>query len=387
VRTAGLIFLLTVLLLGSVVAYRALSPPLSDDADPPAPSGVSVTASASDRRALREKLSELNGVLQQLPEARAMAQRDRGGPATMRYEELLSRTPDLSRQALDALKESEAKEAALRNEAASLLAAERSSRVATDAPSPVAPGWLIALLAVSSLGLFCFWLQFFWLRSQLRSQGASKEDALFGMRRTVKELIYQHETLKKPLGKFEQALSGVSEQVARVQYELVELKRNVLLAEVGRPEPQIGVPVARDYLGASRAAGKGDSPSRPPLDLKEESKPHVFPVPVGEYMTLVKGSAHHMKPDYMNDVLVEDPKNQGMLLLVKDPPAVKDGTSYIVPSMNYFRSVQDYVNDYAKYFDCADLAVGHIWIAKPAVVSRAAEGWRLVERGVLEVKQ
>jgi hypothetical protein len=94
-----------------------------------------------------------------------------------------------------------------------------------------------------------------------------------------------------------------------------------------------------------------------------------------------------MNPDFMNDVLVEDPENKGTLLLVKDPPAVKDGTSYVVPSMNYFRSQQDYINNYSNYFDCSDQTVGHVWINKPAVVRKVTEGWKLVDKGALEVRQ
>jgi hypothetical protein len=64
-----------------------------------------------------------------------------------------------------------------------------------------------------------------------------------------------------------------------------------------------------------------------------------------------------------------------------------DGTSYVVPSIDYFLSEQDYLVYYANYFDCSHLPVGYVWINKPAMVMKVAEGWRLVEKGLLEVRQ
>ena len=385
-RTAGLVVLLTALLLGSFVAYRVLSPLGGTSPQP----GVSVTALAQEKRSLHEKLSELDELLKRLREMRAMAIKDRGGPAAREYEELLNRAPDLSQQALDSLKELDEREAALRNEAALLLAAERSSRPVSDEAPVFKPEWLIALLAVSGLGLLGLGSQFFWPRSQFRREHAdSVSTSEFEVRRVVESATLQYKSLGKRLDTFQQVMLETGKQLASVRDELGQLKRGVS-AEYSRvAETRPRVSAAREYVGPALVADKAASPPVRVVDWtkEEQAKPHVFPVPAGEYMSMVKDSSHRMRPDYFNDLLVEDPENRGKLLLVNDPPGVKDGTSYVVPSINYFMSKQDYINNYSHYFDCSEQSVGYVWINKPARVRKVADGWKLIDKGLLEVRQ
>jgi hypothetical protein len=323
-RTTGLILLLTALLLGSFVAYRVLSLPGGGNAEPSPQPGVSVTALAQEKRSLHEKLSELDELLKRLREARAMTIKDRGGPAAREYEELLNRASDLSQQALDSLKESDEKEAALRNEVASLLAAERSSRPVSEEAPAFKLAWPIALLAVSCLGLLGLGSQFFWLRSRLRSQSDSRETMWHEAGRVAKELASLRDYLTssdRRFEKFQHALLDMKAQVVSVQDEVGKLKRSVQPAYSSYEARQPSV--TSEYVEIKRAPGAAASPpaAEPIGAVKtEKTRPHLFPVLAGEYASMVKDSALRIRADYLNNVLVENSENRGKLLLVQNPP-------------------------------------------------------------------
>lgn len=136
-----------------------------------------------------------------------------------------------------------------------------------------------------------------------------------------------------------------------------------------------------------RAAGAGSIYDVELIEEAPPAKPHSFPAAVGEYLNMVKDGSAIVKPDNLNGMLVEDPDKEGVLVLVKNPPAVKDGTSYVVPSIPYFRSKQDFYNNYYEYYDCPGQQVGQVWIQTPATVRPVNGGWQLESKGQLDVRQ
>lgn len=112
-----------------------------------------------------------------------------------------------------------------------------------------------------------------------------------------------------------------------------------------------------------------------------------FPVAADEYLNKVRAQAAVLKPDFANGILIKDPDGRGELVLVRDamvpgePPL-----NYIVPRVTKFQTQQDFYSYYEKYYECQRPSAGEIWIVTPAVVDRVDGGWRLREKGELEVR-
>lgn len=181
-----------------------------------------------------------------------------------------------------------------------------------------------------------------------------------------------------------EALAGLSKEmngrIAELQAELRDLRRSVqednrVIIDNVRRAGSSAAPAA-SYAGGY---GGGYAPSAARVDEP------TFPVQAEEFLSRAKRNGVVVKPDFQNGMLVQDSDNDGEFLLVRDQ-SVPDGLLYVVPRVGYFQTKQDFYNYYDKYYDCQRPSAGTVWIVAPAVVEKVGGGWRLSEKGELEVK-
>jgi hypothetical protein len=369
-------------------------PPGRDAADGPA------GQLAADGRKLDEKVKLLDEAVRALPDERdkALAAGSKS-PATEDFlKHLKEDVPNLSQEVKQDYEKLYAGLAALkdsggREEVARTLKPEQQDLV--NAVSRENRNRALPVLVLLSLLLLATVAQFFLLRRQQNRMVVDKDELLVNMKAFVIEIKGSiDEDLKGTRQSLGELSSGQQTLAANVTQTLsgvgdMQQAFDRLAYSVGKGGAGGGVEEAPDafFEQQNKSARAGGNFVYENEETAEQSEPHRFPASVGEYMRLVERSAHPVRADYINDVLVEDQSSNGALVLVKNPPAVSDGTSYVVPSIDYFLSEQDYVKNYSNYFDCSEQQAGYVWIDKPAVVTKVADGWRLVDRGVLEVKQ
>jgi hypothetical protein len=51
-----------------------------------------------------------------------------------------------------------------------------------------------------------------------------------------------------------------------------------------------------------------------------------------------------------------------------------------------FQAQEDFYNHYEQFYDCTRPTAGEVWVNEPAVVDPVDGGWRLRDKGILEVK-
>jgi hypothetical protein len=110
-----------------------------------------------------------------------------------------------------------------------------------------------------------------------------------------------------------------------------------------------------------------------------------FPVSAVDYLGKMNRFANVVRPDFQNGILVHDPDGDGELVLIRDS---RDDTQplFVVPRATQFQTKQDFYTYYQKYYDCARPTAGDVWIIGPAVVEKVAGGWRLRDKGMLEIR-
>lgn len=118
--------------------------------------------------------------------------------------------------------------------------------------------------------------------------------------------------------------------------------------------------------------------------IKEEPE---FPVSADDYLGKMDRFANVVRPDFQNGILVNDPEGTGELMLIRDGRLPDDGQPlFVVPRATQFQTKQDFYTHYAKYYDCVRPTAGSVWILGPAVVEKVTGGWRLREKGMLEIR-
>jgi hypothetical protein len=118
--------------------------------------------------------------------------------------------------------------------------------------------------------------------------------------------------------------------------------------------------------------------------LKEEPE---FPVAADDYLGKMDRFANVVRPDFQNGILVNDPEGKGELMLIRDTRLADEAQPlFVVPRATQFQTKQDFYTHYAKYYDCVRPTAGSVWILGPAVVENVAGGWRLREKGMLEIR-
>jgi hypothetical protein len=124
-----------------------------------------------------------------------------------------------------------------------------------------------------------------------------------------------------------------------------------------------------------------------PASAKEEQE---FPVAAETYLQRMKDLNRQstvIRPDFQNGILVKDPEGRGELVLIQDLRVPESLQRLLaIPSVGQFQMKQDFYNYYDRYYDCDQPSAGDVWILHPAVVETVSGGWRLMEKGRLEVR-
>jgi hypothetical protein len=110
-----------------------------------------------------------------------------------------------------------------------------------------------------------------------------------------------------------------------------------------------------------------------------------FPITVNSFMTRLGGQPQVVKPDPLKGILVKDPERRGPFVLARDG-SVPGGHFYIVPRTVRFQAQEDFYNHYEQFYECTRPTAGEVWVNEPAVVDPVDGGWRLRDKGILEVK-
>jgi len=109
-----------------------------------------------------------------------------------------------------------------------------------------------------------------------------------------------------------------------------------------------------------------------------------FPITAREYLNRFAKEATAARDDPLHEgILVNDPN--GAFILVRDSE-VRDGLTYAIPKVPYFRS-QEFYTYYDKYYTCKKPSPGEVTIVEPATVDKVDGGWKLRDMGILEVNK
>lgn len=252
-----------------------------------------------------------------------------------------------------------------------------------DATSPAAPleeegimdtllAWLRpALIALAVLGGLLFIAYLVSLLVKTKEAGVTTQRLVAGVVKRQDELNKQFVAALAPLTK---EIKDLNARLRDMQNDLTNLTMSQRAAR-SRTADEAGR-IAPPSFAAFSAA----------MPEKEDGEDQ-FPVAADEYLNRVRAQGVVLKPDFANGILVKDPEDRGELVLVRDamlpgePPL-----NYIVPRVTKFQTQQDFYSYYEKYYECRRPATGDVWIVTPAVVDRVDGGWRLREKGELEVK-
>src|SRR5205085_1656335 len=110
-----------------------------------------------------------------------------------------------------------------------------------------------------------------------------------------------------------------------------------------------------------------------------------FPIAAEAYLAQAREQKVHVRHDERKSLLVKDANGKGALALVHEW-GVPGGALYLIPRRARLNTKDEFYNYYGAYYGCYQPAAGQIWIVKPALVDRVAGGWRLREKGLLEVR-
>jgi len=131
----------------------------------------------------------------------------------------------------------------------------------------------------------------------------------------------------------------------------------------------------------------GQMPPQPIIEQPQYIKPEPqFPVSAENYLNKVGQNAEMATPDKFSEgLLIQDPNKDQEFIIVKDS-ATPDGLFYAVPKFTRFSTKSDYNLYYRTYYDCENPAGGTVWIISPAMVRQTEAGWKLEQKGKLEVR-
>jgi hypothetical protein len=170
-------------------------------------------------------------------------------------------------------------------------------------------------------------------------------------------------------------LERLQDDVAKVREELATLRRMSPAPHLAKSAPagDDGAPPARAYRVSHAAA--------PAYEEVVD-----FPISAGTFLSRVSGQQQMpIKLDPLKGILVRDQEGLGLLMLVRDG-SVYGGQLCMVPGMTLLNHAQEFHFHYERFYDCGRPSAGEVWISKPALVDKVDGGWRLLEKGVLEIK-
>lgn len=153
----------------------------------------------------------------------------------------------------------------------------------------------------------------------------------------------------------------------------------VRVVPAGRGRWQLSLP--RNGAKAEELANlgrqEGDKPKRPVL---------VFPLSAAECEEKLHGFAKVVRHDGFRQMLVDGPGGKGEFAVTTETGLANSCNDlFVVPRITTFQSESTYANLYAGYYEGGTRQLGEVWIVKPAIVDKVSGGWRLREKGVLQV--
>lgn len=238
---------------------------------------------------------------------------------------------------------------------------DRSASNKTDSIMPSWPALLTAVGGLIILGLL-FWLTW---------------RAINDARTRTEELIREVEKNRSRGGAT--VLSGLEEiktQLTDVRSELVRLSEST---ETDRQER-----LADKRQTVTYAPAVTPPHYELPVEVQEQDLLEL-PTSANALLMRLGGQKPIIKLDPVRGLLVSDPEGTGHLVLVQDRN-LNGGLSYIVPRITRFQTKEEFYNHYEQYYDCNLPAAGEVWLHRLAVVDRVDGGWRLRDKGLLEVR-
>jgi hypothetical protein len=226
---------------------------------------------------------------------------------------------------------------------------------------------LLILVVVVPLALIAFFIK------RARDNAAAKE--LVNLQ-AFKKIIDRHDHLQQEFISFKNQSTS----------ELEALKD-----QISRLESAYRILARKTEQSANSSSANFQNADRyyepPPPPVREEPE---FPVSAETYLQKMKGSNRSttvIRPDFQNGILVKDGEGRGELVLVEDLTRPVDFQRlFVVPSVSQFQMKQDFYNYYDGYYECDQPTAGDVWILHPAIVEKVNGGWRLREKGRLEVR-
>jgi hypothetical protein len=110
-----------------------------------------------------------------------------------------------------------------------------------------------------------------------------------------------------------------------------------------------------------------------------------FPVSVENYLNKFRHQGQKATADFIGGLLIQDSNRGEEFLIVRDS-SLADGLFYAVPSIDRFSKGTDFTTYYQNYYDCENPSGGTVRILAPSIVSRVDGGWKLEEKGRLEIR-
>lgn len=240
-------------------------------------------------------------------------------------------------------------------------------------PALLAVGVLLPLVNIAMLALlsFLFWK---WMQKAIKTS----DDNYFKLKVQLEELNPQplESFTTTPgahdLGKFKNLIDQLQAYVGILNRQPKK--------ETGEDTPTTVTPVVQPH-GPRTLYPTQPQPARTvPRDYEDS-----FPIPAEEYLSKMRVMASIAKMDFADNTLVLDPTGEGEWVLIEDKE-INGGIFYAIPRETYMQAKQDFLVYFNKYYDCSKIQRGQVWIIQPAVVSKVKDGWRLAEKGVLEMR-
>lgn len=177
----------------------------------------------------------------------------------------------------------------------------------------------------------------------------------------------QHESLAKQQTAFGETQATANDRIADIHNELKRVSRALVLLQ------QNGA--GRDY-GLVQSSTEGTKERLP-----------TFPIAADDFLQQMRSKMLVLKRDFQNDMLIADQDARGELVLIRDPNMPDESQPLLlVPRVTQLQMSQDYHNFYARYFECSNPESGSVWILAPATADKVIGGWRLREKGRLEIR-
>jgi hypothetical protein len=237
------------------------------------------------------------------------------------------------------------------------------------------PVSLVALAAIISCVLVI------WVWKLNREDDETVDDMYLRVRRLQK----QSDGLMWRVHELESSLSGlkdVPDKLAQLQDDAAKVRD--VLRNARRAEPAAQSPQSVTHKDGGTAAVRFYRDSDVGAPAYEETVD--FPISAESFLSRISGQRQMpIRHDPLRDILVKDEDGVGLLMLVRDG-SVYGGQLCMVPGMTRLNTVQEFYYNYNPFYDCECPSAGYVWINKPALVVKVDGGWKLLEKGVLEIK-